>query len=122
MKLKENYEIKTKNEIIIDKISGNFISVYFDDFLNIIYFLFFDRGFSLSQEKKSDDQVKEDLKKFKPALIKTMLMGLLNENKISSKVKNEVKFILNEVTFNLCEDIDKLDEKNKKTEKKKNKS
>ena len=123
MKLeKENYDINSMIEIIIDKISGNFTSVYFHDLLNIINFLIFDRGFSFSQEKKSDDQAKEDLNKFKPQLIKSMLKELVEKNKISTKDKNFIKFTLNEVTFNLCEDINKLDEKNKTTIKKKKKS
>ena len=63
---KDNYNIKSLKQLIIDKITGNFISVYFDDFLNIISVLIFDRGFSLNQEKKSNTQVVEDLKKYKP--------------------------------------------------------
>ena len=123
MKLeKENYDINSMIEIIIDKISGNFTSVYFHDLLNIINFLIFDRGFSFSQEKKSDDQAKEDLNKFKPQLIKSMLKELVEKNKISTKDKNFIKFTLNEVTFNLCEDINKLDEKNKKPLKRRSKS
>ena len=123
MKLeKDNYDIKSESEIKIDKISGNFISVYFHDLMNIINFLIFDRGFSFSQEKKSDTQTKEDLNKFKPQLLKVMLKELLEKNKLGSKEKNFVKFTLNEVTFNLCEDINKLDEKNKTTIKKKKKS
>ena len=119
---KDNYDIMTKNVIIIDKISGNFNSVYFNDFLNIVSILIFDRGFSFSQEKKSDNQIKEDMKKIKPQELKTKIAKLLTTSKISNKVKSQVKFVLTEVSFNLCEDIDKLDEKKKKIVKKKNKS
>ena len=119
---KENYIIKTVNTIIIDKISGSFNSVYFNDFLNISRVLIFDRGFSFSQEKKANTQIKEDVKKFKNSELKLKIYNLLSKDKISNKVKSKVKFELKEVTFDLCEDIDKLYEKKKKNYKKKNKS
>ena len=119
---KENYIIQSKISIIIDKISGNFNSVYFNDFLNISRVLIFDRGFSFSQEKKSNTQIKEDIKKFKEPVLKEKIKNLLANNKISNKVKNRVIFILKEVTFNLCEDIDKLYEKKNKIYKKKKKN
>ena len=123
MKLeKDDYEVKTKNRITIDNISGNFNSVYFNDFMNIVNVLIFDRGFSFSQEKKSDTQKKEDIKKFRDSELKEKIKYLLSINKISDKEKSEVKFELKEVKFNLCEDIDKLDEKKKKYITKKNKS
>ena len=110
---KEEYDIKTKTLIFIEKISGNFISVYFNDFMNIISILIFDRGFSFSQEKKADTQIKEDIKKFKAQDLKEKIAKLLCTNKISNKIKNEVKFILKEVSFNLCEDKDKNEDKKK---------
>ena len=112
---KIDYDIVTKNEITIDKISGNFNSVYFSDFMNIISVLIFDRGFSFSQEKNSDNQIKEDMKKYKNSELEAKIKKLLG-NKVSNKVTGHVKFNLMKVTFNLCEDIDKLDEnKNEKT-------
>ena len=119
---KDNYKITTQTIIEIDKISGNFNSVYFNDFMNIISVLIFDRGFSFSQEKKSDNQIKEDIKKFKESELKNKLRVILSNNKISEKLKYYVKFKLKEVEFNLCEDIDKLNEKKKKIIRIKNKS
>ena len=118
-----DYDIITKNEITIDKINGNFNSVYFSDFMNIISVLIFDRGFSFSQEKNSDNQIKEDMKKYKISELETKIKTLLAKNKVSNKVTSHVKFTLMEVTFNLCEDIDKLDSehKNEKKNKKKGK-
>ena len=120
--VKDNYDIKTETSIVIDKITGNFNSVYFNDFMNIISVLIFDRGFSFSQEKKADNQIKEDIKKFKESDIKNKLKEILSKNKISEKKKNHVKFELKEVSFKLFEDIDKLNEKKKKITKLKNKS
>ena len=119
---KDNYIIKSFNKITIDKISGFFNSVYFNDFMNIIGILIFDRGFSFSQEKKADTQIKEDIKKLKSSEIQFKIKSLLNTNKISNLIKNEIEFTLKEVTFNLCEDIDNLDEKKKSMFKKKNKN
>ena len=116
-----DYDIITKNEITIDKINGNFNSVYFSDFMNIISVLIFDRGFSFSQEKNSDNQIKEDMKKYKISEIETKVKSLLAKNKVSNKVTSHVKFILMEVTFNLCEDIDKLDSEHKSEKKNKKK-
>ena len=120
--VKDNYDIKTETSIVIDKITGNFNSVYFNDFMNIISVLIFDRGFSFSQEKKSDNQIKEDIKKFKESELKNKLRVILSNNKISEKLKYYVTFKLKEVEFNLCEDIDKLNEKKKKIIRIKNKS
>lgn len=114
-----DYDIITKNEITIDKITGNFNSVYFSDFMNIINVLIFDRGFSFSQEKNSDKQVKEDMKKYKNSELESKIKTLLGNNTVSNKITGHVKFSLMEVTFNLCEDIEKLEEnKNDKSEKK----
>ena len=120
---KDEYDITTKNEITIDKINGNFNSVYFNDFMNIITVLIFDRGFSFSQEKNSDNQIKKDMKKFKISELESKIKALLLKNTVSNKVTGQVKFRLMEVTFNLCEDKDKLesDNKNEKKSKKKNK-
>jgi hypothetical protein len=118
---KIEYDIITKNEITIDKITGNFNSVYFSDFMNIISVLIFDRGFSFSQEKNSDNQMKEDMKKYKNSELESKIKTLLGKNKVSNKVTGHVKFNLMEVTFNLCEDIDKLDDnKNEKSNDNKN--
>ena len=115
---KNDYDIITRNEITIDKISGNFNSVYFSDFMNIISVLIFDRGFSFSQEKNSDKQIKEDMKKFKNSELEAKIKKLLGKNKISNKITSRVKFTLWEVIFNLCEDVDKLDSENNKKDKK----
>ena len=115
---KNDYDIKTENEITIDKIDGNFNSLYFSDFMNIISVLIFDRGFSFSQEKDSDKQIKEDIKKFKNSELEAKIKGLLKKDIISNKETSRVKFILKEVTFFLCEDIDKLDSENNKKDKK----
>ena len=117
---KDEYDIITRNEITIDKIDGNFNSVYFSDFMNIVSVLIFDRGFSFSQEKTSDNQIKEDMKKYKNSELEAKIKQHLETDTISNKVTGEVKFNLIEVTFNLCEDIDKLDSENK-NEKKNNK-
>ena len=119
---KDNYNIKSLKHLIIDKITGNFISVYFDDFLNIISVLIFDRGFSLNQEKKSNTQVIEDLKKYKPKQLRDKIKALLPSNKISNKIKGDVKFELSEVTFNLCEDISKSEDKKKNNSENNNKN
>ena len=115
------YDIITRNEITIDNITGNFNSVYFSDFMNIISVLIFDRGFSFSQEKNSDNQMKEDMKKFKNSELEYKIKTLLAKNKVSNKVTSHVKFSLMEVTFNLCEDKDKLDSDNKNGKKNKKK-
>ena len=108
---KENYDIRTEIKFIIDNISGNFTSAYFNDFMNIIDVLIFDRGFSFSQEKKANNQIKEDIKKFKTQELKTKLSNLLPINKISHKIKNHIKFILKKISFNLCNDINKSEDK-----------
>ena len=118
---KDEYDIITRNEITIDKINGNFNSVYFSDFMNIVSVLIFDRGFSFSQEKTSDNQIKEDMKKYKNSELEAKIKSHLEKDTISNKVTGEVKFNLIEVTFNLCEDIDKLDSENKNEKKNKKK-
>ena len=119
----DDYYIMTINSIYIDKITGTFNSKYFNDFMNIINVLIFDRGFSFSQEKSSDNQIKEDVKKFKNSELEAKIKTLLEKNTVSKKVTSHVKFNLNEVDFFLCEDKDKLDNnkknKNEKVEKKK---
>ena len=107
----EEYEIVTTNTIRIDKITGMFNSTYFDDFLNIVGVLIFDRGFSFSQEKNSDSQMKKDMKKYKNSVLQIKIKKALESTKISDKLKSRINFTLNEVTFTLCEDVDT---KNKK--------
>ena len=121
----DEYDIVTQNEITITKINGNFNSIYFSDFMNIISVLIFDRGFSFSQEKNSDNQIKEDMKKYKITEIESKIKSLIDKKQVSNKVTSRVKFKLFEVTFTLCEDKDKLksenknDKKNKKNDNKK---
>ena len=116
-----DYDIITDNKITIDKITGNFNSVYFSDFMNIISVLIFDRGFSFSQEKDSDNNIKKDMKRFKNSELEAKIKNLLTKNKVSNKVTSHVKFSLMEVTFNLCEDKYKLDSENKNEKKNKKK-
>ena len=125
IKAENEYDIQTENEITISKINGNFNSIYFSDFMNIISVLIFDRGFSFSQEKNSDNQIKEDMKKYKISELQSKIKNVLEKKKISNKITSHVKFTLFAVSFNICEDIEKLklenknEKKNKKNDNKK---
>ena len=118
---KDEYDIITRNEITIDEINGKFKSRYFSDFMNIISVLIFDRGFSFSQEKNSDNQIKEDMKKYKNSELESKIKAHLEKDTLSNKVTGEVKFTLKKVQFELCEDKSDSENKNEKKNTKKDK-
>ena len=108
-KLKKNeYIITSKTEIKIDKIKGYFNSRFFNAFLNVVNVLIFDRGFSFSESKKSNSNKKEDLKKYKKIDLEAKIRNLIPTNADNSKTIREIIFKLDEVSFDLSKDNEKL--------------
>ena len=107
-KKSNDYKISTKTEIKIDKIKGNFDSIYFNAFLDGANVLLFDRGFSFSQSKKSDSTKKEDMKKYKKSELEEKIKNLLQNITINNKTTAEVIFKLEEVSFDLGKNNEKF--------------
>ena len=100
----ENYNVYSFDEIMVDKIKGDFESIYFADFLNIVEILIFDRGFSFSEEKGNEDMNLKEMSLFKKSELENKIKSVSNSKilKLNSILKSEISFNLGEVILNLC--------------------
>ena len=100
----ENYNVYSFDEIMVDKIKGDFESIYFADFLNIVEILIFDRGFSFSEEKGNEDMNLKEMSLFKKSELENKIKSVSNSKilKLNSILKSEISFNLGEVVLNLC--------------------
>ena len=100
----QNYNVYSFDEIMVDKIKGDFESSSFTDFLNIVQLLIFDRGFSFSEEKGNEDMNLKEMTLFKQSDLENKIKSVSNSKilKLNSILKSEISFNLGEVILNLC--------------------
>ncbi len=102
----EIYNSYSVDEIMVDKIKGDFESSYFTDFLNIVELVIFDRGFSFSEEKGYEDMNLKEILTYKKTDLENKIKSVSNSKllKLKSKLRSEIIFNLGEVILNLCSD------------------